>query len=330
MICIMLYHQTWINSGAFFSWMQMIGYIGVEVFLFISGFGITHSLKKNTLEQYYKNRVTRLLPACLTFGILKIGFSFIPSMPPIQNIFLDLFSLSQWYIYAITIYYLLAPFIYKLVNRIGGKALLIIIIITSITIYLWQYDANAAYLIKFGRWIVKRLPVFVFGMLIAMRPIKWNIAIVTISGCAFFSLNLLASHYIILANASSSEVMALPTRIASMLPERTVIPDNGRYLLDMMSVFFLIPCFSFLAYMMQKAHAVFPINWIGTYSLEIYLCHQYIYAVIMQHWPLLSAQGLIMGITASLTTAFIIKILSNPLKTALTHIHKNEDNPYKG
>lgn len=33
-------NQTWINSGVFFLWMQMLGYIGVEVFLFVSGFGI--------------------------------------------------------------------------------------------------------------------------------------------------------------------------------------------------------------------------------------------------------------------------------------------------
>ena len=53
MICIMLYHQTWVYSSAFFSWMQMLGYIGVEVFLFVSGFGIVYSLRSKQSKNGY-------------------------------------------------------------------------------------------------------------------------------------------------------------------------------------------------------------------------------------------------------------------------------------
>lgn len=120
MISIMLYHQNWITEGFFFEWIRMLGYIGVEVFLFISGFGIAHSLMKNTLWQYYKNRVIRLMPACILFGLCKIVLSNIPTMPPVQNLFLDLFSLSQWYIYAIVVFYLFAPVVYKMINKVGG------------------------------------------------------------------------------------------------------------------------------------------------------------------------------------------------------------------
>ncbi len=82
MVSIMLYHQNWITNGIFFEWVRMLGYIGVEVFLFISGFGIAHSLAKNSLGQYYKNRVIRLIPACILFGLCKIALSYIPTMPP--------------------------------------------------------------------------------------------------------------------------------------------------------------------------------------------------------------------------------------------------------
>ena len=75
MVSIMLYHQNWITNGIFFEWVRMLGYIGVEVFLFISGFGIAHSLAKNSLGQYYKNRVIRLIPACILFDLCKIALS---------------------------------------------------------------------------------------------------------------------------------------------------------------------------------------------------------------------------------------------------------------
>lgn len=322
MICTMLYHQTWISSSAFFSWMQMLGYIGVEVFLFLSGFGIVHSLRKNPLREYYKNRVIRLLPACILFGLSKIVLSCIPTMPSSHNLILDLFSLSHWYIYAISIYYLISPVLYRMMDKWGGCVFFVIILISYIIICYWQYDAGAPYLIKYGRWIVKRFPVFIFGMLIAIHPVKWRISIMTLIGLVFVSLNIWVFHYIILANASSTVFMDLPIELASMLPDRTVIPDNGRYLLDMMSVLFLIPCFSFLAYVTQKVHVDFVMDWIGKYSLEIYLCHQYIYEVIVKHCAVQPFFGVFTGISVSFAAAFIIRILSNPLRMVLIKVTK--------
>ena len=144
----------------------------------------------------------------------------------------------------------------------------------------------------------------------------------TLIGLVFVSLNILVFHYIILANASSTVFMDLPIELASMLPDRTVIPDNGRYLLDMMSVLFLIPCFSFLAYVTQKVHVDFVMDWIGKYSLEIYLCHQYIYEVIVKHCAVQPFLGVFTGISVSFAAAFIIRILSNPLRMVLIKVTK--------
>lgn len=52
-------------SGIFSSY---IGSIGVDVFLFLSGVGIYSSLQRNSLHVYFKNRVTRILPAYLSIG----------------------------------------------------------------------------------------------------------------------------------------------------------------------------------------------------------------------------------------------------------------------
>lgn len=312
-ISIILYHQTWITSGIFFEWIHLIGYIGVEVFLFLSGFGIAHSLKKNTLRQYYKNRIIRLVPVCLIYGLLKICLSIIPTMPKCQNLFLDLFSLSHWYIYAIVIYYLSAPVIYKIADKRGMNLLLVVCILSFVIVYFWQYDSDAPYLIKYGRWVVKRLPVFVFGMLIALKPLKWKLLQISLFGMIIFIMDIVSLHYIILANANPM-TMNLPIKLASLQPNRTDIPDNGRYLLDMLSVLFLCPFFSLIAYLAEKCRVLPFIRWIGIYSLEIYLCHQYIFKVLLEHWDYNPYVELAIGIIMSFTVAYIIRMLSNPIK----------------
>lgn len=39
-----------------------IGYIGVDIFMLLSGYGISKSLQHNTISRFYKNRVRRILP----------------------------------------------------------------------------------------------------------------------------------------------------------------------------------------------------------------------------------------------------------------------------
>lgn len=39
-----------------------IGYIGVDIFMLLSGYGISKSLLHNTISKFYKNRVRKILP----------------------------------------------------------------------------------------------------------------------------------------------------------------------------------------------------------------------------------------------------------------------------
>lgn len=39
-----------------------IGYIGVDIFMLLSGYGISKSIQHNTIRRFYKNRVRRILP----------------------------------------------------------------------------------------------------------------------------------------------------------------------------------------------------------------------------------------------------------------------------
>lgn len=47
-----------------------IGYAGVDIFMLLSGYGIGKSLLKNSVKQFYKNRIHRIFPLWL-FMILE-------------------------------------------------------------------------------------------------------------------------------------------------------------------------------------------------------------------------------------------------------------------
>lgn len=191
---------------------------------------------------------------------------------------------------------------------------MVIIVAAYITIYFWQYDAEAPYLIKYGRWVVKRFPVFVFGMYIAIRPLKLEIYKVVLLGVLATLVDVAVFHYIVLANSAPMSPDFF-TRLAILLPDRWVIPDNGRFILGMLSVFLLIPLFAFIAHLMDKVHISFIIKWIGKYSLEIYLCHQYVFKVVSEHFAIPPAAAFATGVCLSFAVAYSIGAMANPIKT---------------
>lgn len=63
MIVIMFFHMNFSVPSQFgiLSFIKQTGYGGVDIFLFLSGYGIYHSLKKNSsLLGYYKRRAVRI------------------------------------------------------------------------------------------------------------------------------------------------------------------------------------------------------------------------------------------------------------------------------
>lgn len=63
---VVVYHfKCWINGFPWYAGMVLqYGYIGVDIFYFLSGFGLAYSFQKNTLGTFYENRMRRILPSC--------------------------------------------------------------------------------------------------------------------------------------------------------------------------------------------------------------------------------------------------------------------------
>lgn len=116
-IVIFLGHQCWLD-GTFFDFFHRTGELGVDIFAFLSGWGIAKSLGHNSTKVFYAHRVKKLLPTCLFAGIVHFMLIMCGVLPPFwPSSLLVLFSLDQWYIVATIIWYLLAPFLYNIIKN---------------------------------------------------------------------------------------------------------------------------------------------------------------------------------------------------------------------
>lgn len=169
MLWIMLFHTTF-NCSDVIRLIRQIGYGGTDIFLFSSGLGIYASLKNDSnLGDYIWRRGSRLMPLYWVFlvpwGIVKkytVGIS-------IRDIIANIFCIQyisggngpcvNWYWTILWILYLLAPFLFELIQRCERRIQYISILMISIVavVPFW----NDGYL-NMG---FSRIPIFIEGMM---------------------------------------------------------------------------------------------------------------------------------------------------------------------
>lgn len=257
MISIMLFHQPFFFRNPFVDFFHLFGYWGVEVFLFVSGFGVVYSLKKNSIPIYYKNRLKRLLPSCLLAGFGKFIFvkmGFVNHIP--VNTLLLLTSIYLWYIYALVIYYILAPLLYKILNK-SAVAFFISVCVFSFVCNYIPFGDSDHYFIKYIGWITSRLPVFVLGMVYALYPIKFSIKHTMIIGVVLLFISMIL-------------------RLGITIPKfHWHFPHTNLFILfatPMLCVFF-----SYMHTFASKLKLTQVSLFFGNFSLELYLWHEYLF-----------------------------------------------------
>lgn len=77
-LTIVIYHfKCWVNGFPWYVGMVLqFGYIGVDLFFYLSGLGLGYSYERNNLKKFYENRVKRIIPSYLLYGIILILFMF--------------------------------------------------------------------------------------------------------------------------------------------------------------------------------------------------------------------------------------------------------------
>lgn len=155
----------------------LIGSIGVEIFIFLSGLGLYYSLRKQfNISRYIYNRVERtIIPYLIYGGFFWIVVDIILSKRYIKNFLYDYSLLSfwidgnkhLWFVAFIIVIYIIFPYIYVLFVRQNSKTqkrnfiflictmyLLVLITILKIFPSFFQNTEIA----------LTRVPVFVLGL----------------------------------------------------------------------------------------------------------------------------------------------------------------------
>lgn len=160
---------------------QQIGYLGVDIFLLLSGMGLYHSLNKSpSMWQYLRRRAVRLLPAflpvCIGWCIVMIPALGLNTGSAIHTALGSLTMLGyltgapyilNWYLTLLLITILLAPLLYKVLHNARKPY------------WVWELLILAAFacgIPMVGRsqmMLFSRLPIFVLGFgLSAVEPKK--------------------------------------------------------------------------------------------------------------------------------------------------------------
>ena len=131
MIMVVAYHSMDVCPNKLIAALLYPGFLGVDIFLLLSGYGMSHSFVKNALPMFYKHRVSRLIPSFLMLMISVTMLDAFLDVHPfsIAALFANVTSLSfwgvggpviEWYLCFLIYLCICFPLIAKLINREWG------------------------------------------------------------------------------------------------------------------------------------------------------------------------------------------------------------------
>ncbi len=274
---------------------QKIGYGGVDIFFFLTGYGLYHSLQKGGgLGGYWKRRMARILPAygpLILCWILVMfpgyGLSTVPMIrSAVGNLLMcgywfSVPRLFNWYVSALVLFILLAPLFHGLLS--GGKnpavtilGLLVVAALVGLScVGIDQYMA------------ISRLPVFILGMAFAM---DWRPAVSPMLKRLLYALAFGLGLFLVLICHQRYPELLL-TYGMYWHPFALITPGLCVFL-------------AYLFHKAEKARALFaPVRLLGKSSFEIYLLNIWMVELGKKYaiqgdwaWGLLSLGSIALGI----------------------------------
>lgn len=196
---VVLYHSRLFIPHNLMYYVMCMGFCGVDICLFASGVGCYFSLSHNSdAGAFFLRRLKRLYPTYFCFILIWVlcqrmeGEVLFPAV--VGNLmavqyFTGLGNEFNWYISAVFLFYLLAPYLFKVVkclDRVKWQVAFFLLV-SFATIPFWDSDV---YIIA-----AARLPVFVMGMLwgkfcqkntYICKQTVWKTAVMLFSGIVIF------------------------------------------------------------------------------------------------------------------------------------------------
>lgn len=302
MVAIMLYHQPF-STFPGSALIHRYGMLGVDIFLFLSGFGIYFSLAKSkdkSIGSFYRRRLVRILPTAILAGLLVT----IPCGAPTSHPWgLSVTGLNLWYIRSILLLYLIAPFLFCYYKKFHASyccffILAAAVVVATILFHQLLIPHFSIYhpIVQTVTWTLCRSHAFAIGMFLAMRAERG----MPESGKLWITV---------------AALLSLPTLVE--FPHILFSPFRFHYYVAIIAFPSLLPLLIVTTLLVCRiaehtpALMLIPMKWLGTYSLEIYLVHEAIFHVLRTSIPQVGGyMMLIIAIGLSLMAAWLLHWLS--------------------
>lgn len=309
-ILIVLCHTTFSIHGfcgeIYRIYIKQFMQCGVDIFFLISGLGCYFSFSNNpSVQRFYFKRMIRIMIPYLLF-ILIYGTFIVFLKNKSIIIFLYEYSiinffcsgyLSNWFIGAILVLYLLFPLLYKIVRFSRRLMIMIsIIILVILLIPFWSFSPNNIKIIR--ELFLVRIPVFLIGIVFGdyiykkKEPAKRIIILVLVFviSVVMFSLNVIFNKY---DTWIFSRVLFLPVSVSGVM-----LISNLFYQLN---------------FEKYKAYSFFVL--IGSMSLEMYLVFEKVLGAVSEYLPrpqfiFSHLSDTIISVIINVTAIFLAFILS--------------------
>jgi len=166
MIWIFLFHAGWNLSFFPLNFIRGQGFGGVDICLFASGIGCYYSLSSNSdAPSFMKRRLMRLMPTYLVFIVPWLIYMYLIGEFGYRMALGNIFAVQKltghkgvfnWYISAILVLYLLAPYFKALVDKASVfKNILFCVLLIIFSVPFWKTKLLI---------MITRLPIFYMGM----------------------------------------------------------------------------------------------------------------------------------------------------------------------
>lgn len=292
-LSVMLFHQHFV-AGEPFLFFRRAGHWGVDVFLFLSGFGIWRSLitnKQGGVIAFYKRRLWRILPYSIAAGwiwdavMLVVPYQCSGEYAGKAELALSAMGIGRWYIRSILAMYLLSPLMVKgLVRALSRGAWALLVWGLSwlaggfLLVYLFQSLYSGASLA--GNSLVRdvsfciyaflygtneRFPSYLLGMLVAAYGSTghWKKLFAGYILLSSFCIGLLLTRvYGCLGRGGIGAIVAWQPYLILSLAIPAICGILGRLRL------------------LMPPRALRAVMWLGRYSLEIYVLHECLFYMV--------------------------------------------------
>ena len=316
---VMLFHLRVPTDLAAVDFFRSIGYGGVDIFLFLSGFGLYYSLSRKNFDirKYYKSRFFRILPefwvVLSVVYLAQMDFSFrsfssLICRATTLGYWIGLRD-ESWFISCIVFLYAIYPVYFRLFKKYGIKASFFFIGAGLSLMFIYALTCILCYNNKnFGGFIIltyARIPIFFIGAIFGHWA-KDGCNIELTNKLKKIGLSSAIIAFIILIFFMNFFHSKLQTCSLAYLPYIVITP---------------VLCI-LLAKFFEKNKTVDKIfTVIGLMSLELYLCHIFIYKLFFDFIDFLDKDSSnILTMLISFLAAYVLYFINRKILTRRTII----------